>query len=189
MCQGNLMLCVGVVQILQLFNHYLPNSLPAGWASKMASALLHIARKRTLGNEWCVSILSSWQLRFLCAFELSHWPCLYIFLIGSFFFIYISNVIPFPSLPSGTPLSLSPSPCFYEDASHPTTHFWLPALAFPYTGTLSLSGMRASPPIDVWQGHPLLHMHLEPWVPPCVLFVGGLVPGSSGGCLDIFILL
>ena len=122
MCQGNLMLCVGVVQILQLFNHYLPNSLPAGWASKMASALLHIARKRTLGNEWCVSILSSWQLRFLCAFELSHWPCLYIFLIGSFFFIYISNVIPFPSLPSGTPIAHSPYPSIDEDASKPTTH-------------------------------------------------------------------
>ena len=27
----------------------------------------------------------------------------------------------------------------------------------------------ASPPIDAWQGHPLLHMRLEPWIPPCVL--------------------
>jgi hypothetical protein len=30
-------------------------------------------------------------------------------------------------------------------------------------------GPRASPPIDVHQGHPLLCIQLEPWVPPCVL--------------------
>jgi hypothetical protein len=28
----------------------------------------------------------------------------------------------------------------------------------------------ASPPIDDWLGHPLLHIQLEPWVPSCVLF-------------------
>jgi hypothetical protein len=32
------------------------------------------------------------------------------------------------------------------------------------------TGPRASPPIDNWLGHPLLHMQLEPWVPPCVFF-------------------
>ena len=40
----------------------------------------------------------------------------------------------------------------------------------PTLDHLALSGPRASPPIDVSQGHPLLHMQLEPWVPPCVLF-------------------
>ena len=30
---------------------------------------------------------------------------------------------------------------------------------------------RASPPIDDRLGHPLLHMQLEPWVPPCAFFV------------------
>ena len=29
---------------------------------------------------------------------------------------------------------------------------------------------KASPLLDVPQVHPLLHMRLEPWVPPCVLF-------------------
>ena len=29
---------------------------------------------------------------------------------------------------------------------------------------------RASPPIDGQLGHPLLHMRLESWVPPCILF-------------------
>jgi hypothetical protein len=32
------------------------------------------------------------------------------------------------------------------------------------------TGPRASLPIDARQGHPLLHMQLEPWVPSCVLF-------------------
>jgi hypothetical protein len=30
---------------------------------------------------------------------------------------------------------------------------------------------RASTLIDAQQGHPLLHMHLEPWLPPCVLLL------------------
>jgi hypothetical protein len=45
------------------------------------------------------------------------------------------------------------------------------------------------PPIDARQGHPLLHMQLESWVPPCVLFDwwfspwelwGGLIGSSCG---------
>ena len=32
------------------------------------------------------------------------------------------------------------------------------------------TGPRASPPIDDRLGHPLLHMQLEPHVPPCVFF-------------------
>jgi hypothetical protein len=34
---------------------------------------------------------------------------------------------------------------------------------------MSLPGLRASPPIDDWRGHSLLHMQLEPWVTSCVL--------------------
>jgi hypothetical protein len=37
-------------------------------------------------------------------------------------------------------------------------------------GHQAFSGSSAFPPIDVQQGHLLLHMQLEPWVPPCVLF-------------------
>ena len=49
-------------------------------------------------------------------------------LLLDIFFIYISNVIPFPSFPSENPLS-SPSP----PAPQPTYSYFL-ALAFPYTG-------------------------------------------------------
>jgi F0F1-type ATP synthase membrane subunit a len=43
------------------------------------------------------------------------------------FFIYISNVIPFPSFPSKNPLSSPLSP------THKPTHSCFLALAFPYT--------------------------------------------------------
>jgi hypothetical protein len=36
------------------------------------------------------------------------------------FFIYISNVFSFPTLPFRNPLSHSPSPCFYEGAPSPS---------------------------------------------------------------------
>jgi hypothetical protein len=40
----------------------------------------------------------------------------------------------------------------------------------PTLGHRVVTGPRASPTIDDQLGHPLLHIHLEPWVPPCVLF-------------------
>jgi hypothetical protein len=48
------------------------------------------------------------------------------------FFIYISNVIPFPRFPLQNPYPIPPPP------SHQPTHFHFPALAFPYTGASSL---------------------------------------------------
>jgi hypothetical protein len=40
----------------------------------------------------------------------------------------------------------------------------------PKQGHQAFTEPRASPSIDILQGHPLLHMQLEPWVPPSVLF-------------------
>jgi hypothetical protein len=40
----------------------------------------------------------------------------------------------------------------------------------PILGHRTFTGPRASPPIDDRLGHPLLHMQLEPRVPPCVFF-------------------
>jgi hypothetical protein len=85
------------------------------------------------------------------------------------------------------PLSRSPlqnplpsPPASVRVLLHPSSHSCLPALAFPYTGALNPLRPRAVPPTDVQQGHPLKHMQLEPWVPPCVLF-GGPIRGSSRG--------
>jgi hypothetical protein len=63
-----------------------------------------------------------------------------------------------------TPYSIPPAP------AHQPTHSHLLTLAFPILGHRALTGSRASPLIGVQQGHPLLHMQLESWVPPCVLF-------------------
>jgi hypothetical protein len=80
-------------------------------------------------------------------------------------FIYISNVILFPfSLQKSH--NTIPLPLLLW----PHTHSHLYAIAFSYTGVLSLHRTEAPSPINVSQGHPVLHMWLQPWVPPCVLF-------------------
>jgi hypothetical protein len=81
------------------------------------------------------------------------------------YFLYLHfKCYPFSYFPSQNPPSHSPSPCSL------TTHSHFLVLALPYTGASSLTGPRASPLIDVPQGHPLIHMQLESWVPPCVFF-------------------
>jgi hypothetical protein len=37
----------------------------------------------------------------------------------------------------------------------------------PILGHRAFTESRTSPPIDDWLGHPLLHMQLKSWVPPC----------------------
>jgi hypothetical protein len=60
--------------------------------------------------------------------------------------------------PSSLPLLSNP----------PTPACW--TWHFPTLGHRAFTGPRASPCIDDLQGHPLLHMQLEPWIPPCVFF-------------------
>jgi hypothetical protein len=47
----------------------------------------------------------------------------------------------------------------------------------------AFTGPRASPPIDDQQVHLLLHMQLETWVPPCVLFGWWFSPWELWGVL------
>ena len=61
----------------------------------------------------------------------------FFFFLLDILFIYISNIIPFLSFPSGNPLFPLSSPHVYEGA-HSRTHSRLPALEFPYTGASSL---------------------------------------------------
>jgi len=87
------------------------------------------------------------------------------------FFIYISNVIPFPDFLAINLLFPLPTLLLWECSPiQPPTPSCFPSLTFPYTGDPPLTGPRASPPIGAQQGHPLLHMQLEPWVCPCVVF-------------------
>jgi hypothetical protein len=80
------------------------------------------------------------------------------------FFIYISNVIPFPGIPSKKTLPLPP-PHAYQP-----THSHFLAQSIPYIGHRTFTGPRAFPPIDDRLDHPLLHIQLELWIPPCVFF-------------------
>ena len=62
-----------------------------------------------------------------------------------------------------------PSASMREFPTHTNTAFSLP-WHYPTMGHWVFEGTRSSLPINVWQGYCLLHMQLEPWVPPCVLF-------------------
>ena len=77
-----------------------------------------------------------------------------------FFFIYISNIFPFPGLPFRNSLPHLPIPASMRVLHH------LPPPLFPHQHSPTLghrtpSGPKASPPTDVQQGHPLLHMQPE----------------------------
>jgi hypothetical protein len=85
------------------------------------------------------------------------------------FFSCMSNVIPFTYFPSGSPLSHSSSPLLLmRVVPHPSTHPLSP-LAFPHAGASSLHRTKGLSSHWWSQGHPLLCMRVEPWVPPCVL--------------------
>jgi hypothetical protein len=105
-------------------------------------------------------------------------------------FIYISNVIPFPGFSSEDSLSYSTTPCFYESAPHPTNHSYFTALPFLYNGAWNLHRTKGLSSHWCLQGHPLLHMWLEPWVPPCVFFGQWFSPWQLWGVwlIDIVVL-
>jgi hypothetical protein len=63
-----------------------------------------------------------------------------------------------PLIPSPVPLLPNPTT--------PVTWPW----HFPILGHRTFPEPRASNPIDDQLAHSLLHMQLEPWVPPCVFF-------------------
>ena len=63
----------------------------------------------------------------------------------------------------------TPYPLLTPSAHQPThSHCW--PWHSPILWHKAFTEPRASPRIDDRVGQPLLHMQLEPWVPPCVLF-------------------
>jgi hypothetical protein len=84
-------------------------------------------------------------------------------------FVYITNDIPLPCYPSKTPshpiFSLSLPFASMRMVFHLPTHTSPPLML----GHQTSRGPRAFPPTDVRQSHPLLHMYLEPWIPPCTV--------------------
>jgi hypothetical protein len=112
---------------------------------------------------------------------------------------FIGYVMSFPNFQSGNPLSHPSFICFCEDAPPPThtptpTHPPTPTSSPLLSSTLgnhAFTGPRASPPIDAQQVHPLLHMQLEPWGPPCILFGWWFSPWKLWGIwlVDIVLLM
>jgi hypothetical protein len=109
------------------------------------------------------------------------------FFIACFYLFAFQTLSPFPVSPLQTPYPISPTPDSMSVLPYPPTHNSQPWHS-PTLGHLAFTGPRASPSIDARLGHPLLHMQLEPWVPPCVHFGWWLSPGKSAGS-DWWILL
>ena len=90
-------------------------------------------------------------------------PIFYVFFFIFYWLFYLfafQMLSPFPVFPPQIPYWVLPHPRM------PTAAPWhSPTLGHPAS-----TGPRASSPIDAGQGHPLLHMQLEPLAPPCVLF-------------------
>ena len=81
------------------------------------------------------------------------------------YFLFLSvKCYAFSLFPFWKPLSPSPSPCI------PTHPFPIPYIGIPLHWVSSILRTKGLFSHDGQQGHPLLHMQLEPWVPPFVFF-------------------
>jgi hypothetical protein len=106
---------------------------------------------------------------------------IHLFFSGYFLYLHfkyytLSQHPPFqkPPIQSFLPLLLWGCSC-----THPPTLSSLPSISLHWGVYQAFIGPRTSPPIDAWQGHPLLHMQLE----PCVLLGWWLSPWELCGCL------
>ena len=103
---------------------------------------------------------------FSIAFLSSLFVCLlvYYWIFSLFTYQMLSS---FSVSPHGNSLSHLPFPCFYEVVPPPTdSHPPCPGLLLHWGIEPSQAGPKASPSMDARQGHPLLHIQLEPWVSP-----------------------
>jgi hypothetical protein len=80
-----------------------------------------------------------------------------------YFLFYISYVIPSPGF---HPKALYPLSPLLTNPHTPISWFW----HSPSLWHRAFTGASGSPPIDEQLGHTLVHMQLEPLVPPCVDF-------------------
>ena len=121
---------------------------------------------------WSQSYLSFHQLKNFIPYhcEIEN-PTLVFFLqfLLIILFVYISNDIPFPvtppqAAPIPSSLTSSPLPLWGSSSTHS------PTSPPPSTVLLCWGIQLPSPPIDVRKGHPLLHVYLESWLPPCIPF-------------------
>jgi hypothetical protein len=97
-----------------------------------------------------------------------------------FTFQMLSQKVSLPP-PQKCPISSPPSLLLWGCyPTHSPTPASLPSHS-PTLGHQAFTGPRASPPIDAWQGHPLLNIRLESWVLPCVLLCWWFNPWELRG--------
>jgi hypothetical protein len=108
-----------------LLSNKLVNIFRQYFTKKVASDLGVPGTPRGLGRAYKIHLLGLWK------------TLLFIFLLD-IFFIYISNVSPFPVSPLEIPYSIPSLPASMRVFSYLSTHLCLTALAFPYTGASSL---------------------------------------------------
>jgi len=108
----------------------------------------------------------------------------FFFFFLSFYWIFslltFQMLSPFSVSPLETPYHISPPPDSMRVLPQPLTPTSSP-WHFPTLGHWAFTGSRAFPPTDARQVHPLVHMWLEPWVSPCVLFGWRLRPWEFCG--------
>ena len=107
------------------------------------------------------------------------------FLLLDIFFIYISNVNPFPSPPKGNPLFHQPSSCFYEGVPPPTYPLLPPHPGIPLHWDIEPSqDQRPLLPLMPNKAilyyicslsHGLLHVYSGWWFSPWELWVVWLI--------------
>ena len=108
---------------------------------------------------------------------------IYNFSVGYFLYLHFKCYTLSRTLHRKVPISSPENP--YTIPSTPAsmrvfpTHPRIPASCPDITLHWGIELSLASPPIDVQQGHPLLHMRLEPWVAPYVLFGWWFNPWSG----------
>jgi hypothetical protein len=76
-----------------------------------------------------------------------------------------------------------------ETLIHPPTPAYGPSYS-PTLGHQAFTELKAPSHIDAQQGHPLLYMQLDPWIPPWVLFGWWFTPWEIWGIwlIDILVL-
>jgi hypothetical protein len=131
------------------------------------------ARKGEKGTSLCFFFFFSWKF-YLFTFQM---------FLGNFIYLHF-KCYPLSQFPLWNPPILSPIllPLWGYSLPHPPTPISLPWHSLTL-GHWAFTGPRAFPPTDAQQGHPLLHMRLEPWVPPCVLFSWWFSPWELWGLL------
>jgi hypothetical protein len=121
------------------------------------------------------------NLTYLCRWNenLDHMPCFIRHFLYLHFKLYLLS-----SFSLWKPLYPAPSPLLTSPLTLASL-FW----HSPIRGHRAFTRPRAPLLTDVPQGHPLLHIHLKPWVPPCVLFGWCLSPWDLWGCWLVLIVV